>query len=798
VLTILFAVVLTPFVFACLLSVWGRKLGKALAYVALCVPVFLFGYFLLQIPGEINGQGPSVYLPWMDSLGLFVSMRLTALSALFALLICGVGILVFWYSIGYLSKKEKLVNFYVFLLIFMGSMLGVVVSNNLMLLYLFWEGTSFSSFLLIGFWYEQERPRYGAQKALFITVIGGFCMFAAFVMLYLITGSFEISEIMTKTALVKSSALYPVMVILVCLGAFTKSAQAPFHIWLPDAMEAPTPISCYLHSATMVKAGIYLLLLMTPVLGGSLLWFLLISSAGILSLLWGAYRAIKQYDLKAILANSTISQLGLVIALIGYGSEAAIAAACFHLLNHSAFKGTLFLVTGMVDHGCGTRDIRRLQGLAKVMPLTAVFAACGSLAMAGLPPFNGFLSKEMFFESSLAVINGNFSQLFGFAYLFPILAILGSIFTFVYCMIILFKVFLRGKLPADLPLSSPGHEAHGPVKEPAPIMLLPTGILASLTLLIAFFPNFISSRLLEPAVSGIVGKSIHLHIAFWHGFNLPLLMTVFVIVAGILLFLNSEKLRKAFLRMPKLLSANDIYDRLIPKNGLAHAGQKVIDTHMSGRLRNYVLFSSLFFVLLTLGTTLLYQGFAISFADLAPISVAEIIWSLAIVVSCIFICCSPFRILSIFAMGVIGYSVAFFFVLFRAPDLALTQLLVETVALVLFFLAFRFIPISFKEKKIKKSTRNMNLFVSALAGITMVLITVFAHSNKMFEPISAYYSENAKILGGGSNIVNVILVDFRGYDTMGEITVIVLAAVGVFSLISLAVDKKKRLEGENK
>lgn len=781
----LFAIVLLPFILAIIIIFCGKHLQAKVGYLALSAPIICLAYFISQIKPVLNMAGDSFFLPWLSSYNINISLSLNGLSLLFALIISGVGMVVFWYAIGYLNRRERLPNFYAYLLIFMGAMLGVVCAKNLLLIYVFWELTSFSSFLLIGFWHELERPRYGAQKALFITVIGGFALFAAFTIMGVTVGSFELTDILANATTLKTSPLYPALVLLVLLGAFTKSAQVPFHIWLPDAMEAPTPISCYLHSATMVKAGIYLLVLMTPILGGRSLWYISISTVGILSLIWGAYRALKSYDLKAILANSTISQLGLVIALIGYGSEASLAAALFHLVNHSAFKGTLFLVTGMVDHATNTRDIRRLSGLAKAMPLTAIFAGLGTLAMAGLPPFNGFLSKEMFFESSLAVANGNLEGLGIFAWLFPLIAVIGSIFTFVYCMVILFRVFLKGDIPADLP-----HRPH----EAAKSMLIPTGILASLTLIIAFFPNKFAELFLSPAVSAVTGTEADLHISFWHGFNLPLLMTVIVIILGIIIYKNFDKFRAALFRLPKIISGNAIYDWLIPGNHLAHAGERLVGTHMTGKLHNYVVFVCTFFLLLSIGTIFAKDVLLISFAGLSPVALFEILWCLVIVSACIVLLTAKKRVTAIFSLGAIGYSVAFLFIVFRAPDLALTQLLVESISLVLFFLAFRFLPKSFRDKPQKRKTKVLNAIIAALSGLMVSIIVMIAYSNKFFPSISEYYIENAKDLAGGNNIVNVTLVDFRGLDTLGEISVIALASIGVFVMIALSIKEKRARE----
>ncbi|MEW6624199.1 MAG: hydrogen gas-evolving membrane-bound hydrogenase subunit E [Bacillota bacterium] len=721
----------------------------------------------------------SVFLNWVPSLGINFSLYLDGLSLLFALIITGVGFVVVVYSIFYLSSKENLTNFYVFILVFMGAMLGVVTSNNLVLMYMFWELTSFSSFLLIGFWYHRKKSRYGAQKAMLITVIGGLAMLAGLIILWTITGTFEIREILANAGIVKASPLYVPLVILFLLGAFSKSAQVPFHIWLPDAMEAPTPISCYLHSATMVKAGIYLIARMTGILGGTEIWFLIVSTIGLTSLFLGSYLALKQTDLKAILAFSTISQLGLVITFLGYGTPGAIMGGIFHLFNHSAFKGSLFLMVGIVDHETGTRDIRLLRGLAKVMPYTAAIAIIGSLAMAGVPPFNGFLSKELFFTASVEAVSANLAFLSGYAWLFPTVALFGSIFTFVYSVSIFHGVFFNGELTKETPKKP--HEA--------PLgLLLPGLLLVSINVVVGLFPNLISHVILEPAVLAVAGQPMKIHIHHWHGFNLPLAMSLVVIIVGLVLYTRLGALKGVLAKMPGTPSSNRIYDWGL--DAMVRGAGKVTSGHMTGYLRDYVVFILLYTVLVAGGTLFIKDVVILNTQDVAPISFLEITMALVVIGGAFGVILSKNRISAVVSLGAVGYTVALFFVLFRAPDLALTQLLVESVTMVLLLLALTRLPKFLQERDTKPRVKTINILVSAVMGVLAMALVMAGHSNKFFEPISHYFVENSKTLGGGTNMVNVILVDFRGLDTLGEIAVLGIAALGIFALIKLVTKKE--------
>lgn len=791
--------VFTPFLFAIVVP-FLYKLKKSIhtGWFVLIVPVTLFLYFI-QFLGQISSKENIIAnFPWIPSLGINFTVYLDGLSLLFALLITGIGSLVVLYSIYYLSKhKESLHNFYVYLLLFLGAMLGVVLSDNLIVLYMFWEFTSLSSFLLIAYWYQREKSRYGAQKSMLITVFGGFSMLAGFIFLYIMSGTLSVREIISQVPMITDHSLFIPALLLVLLGAFTKSAQFPFHIWLPDAMEAPTPVSAYLHSATMVKAGIYLVARLTPVFAGTPEWLWLISAFGVVTLFWGSFSAVKQTDLKSILAFSTVSQLGMIMALLGIGSAAfyfdaideklhtiAVMAAVFHLINHATFKGCLFMVVGIIDHETGTRDIRKLGGLMSVMPISFTLAIIGSFSMAGLPPFNGFLSKEMFFTGMLAATSLDIFNLQTWGILFPVLAWLGSIFTFIYSMVLVFKTFTGKYQPEKL--DTKPHEA--------PIgMLIPPIVLASLVIIFGLFPNILAYSLIEPAMSSILyglkdpGEYFKVDIYFWHGFTLELFMTMGVFILGVLLFLYLRKWNHIYEKFPQKLALNHFYDSGLV--GVERFSTRFTDLYMTGVMRHYLTYIFAFFIVCLGSYMYILDAFKLDLTSAAPVGIYEIILALLLVVSSFVIILSQSRLTAIIALGVVGYTVALFFVIFRAPDLALTQLIVETISVALFLLCFYFLPDLKREKK-RIKLKIPNLIISIGVGTIVTLISLSAHSSKMLESISSYFVEESYNSAGGKNMVNVILVDFRGFDTMFEIAVLVIAALGIFSMIKLRLARR--------
>ncbi|MGD6879241.1 Na+/H+ antiporter subunit A [Bacillus infantis] len=793
-MSLLHLAIVSPLLFAIFIPFFYKYFRQIhTGWFLLPLPILLFSYFISYLPETKANGAVSRTLSWIPSFGIDFTARVDGLGLLFALLITGIGALVVLYSIYYLSKeKEKLNTFYVYLLLFMGAMLGVVLSDNLIVMYAFWELTSFSSFLLIGYWYHREKSRYGAQKSMMITVLGGLAMLGGIILLYLMTGTFSISEIVPMASEIMEKPYFVPALLCFLLGAFTKSAQFPFHIWLPDAMEAPTPVSAYLHSATMVKAGIYLVARMSPVFAESGIWLWLVASFGIVTLFWGSFSAVKQTDLKGILAFSTISQLGLIMSLLGLGAAAlhydsvedsfytiATTAAVFHLINHATFKGSLFMVVGIVDHETGTRDIRKLGGLMSFMPITFTLAMIGAFSMAGLPPFNGFLSKEMFFTGMVNILEVDIFNLDTWGILFPVLAWIASVFTFIYSMVLVFKTF-TGKFQPEK-LDKKPHEA------PFGMLISPI-ILASLVVIIGFFPNILSSTIIAPALGVIMpGLVFDVHISFWHGFTPELFMTLGVIAFGVLLYTTLDKWRQIYDLFPERLALNRFYDGGI--EGMQIFSSNLTRTYMNGFIRTYLLYIFTFFILL-LGTTLVWKNaFKLSTNDLSSIGFYEVLLALIIAAASISILFAKSRLTSIILLGAVGYTVALFFVLFRAPDLALTQLVIETVSVSLFLLCFYHLP-KLKRNEERIRFKAVNLAVSIGVGAIVTLIALSAHSNKLVESIAGYYVENTYKEAAGKNMVNVILVDFRGFDTMFEICVLGIAALGIFAMIKLRLARR--------
>lgn len=797
-LSLLHAAILLPFILAVGIPLLSSLLRSThTGWFVLPGPALLFAYFLSRIPAVQEGQSITAAVRWIPSLGIDFTVYLDGLGLLFALLITGLGSLVVLYSIFYLDKsKEAVDRFYVYLLLFMGAMLGVVISDNLMVLYGFWEFTSISSFLLIAFWHRRERSRYGALKSMLITVFGGFAMLAGFILLYLMTGTFSIREIIGQADAIANHALLLPAMLLILLGAFTKSAQFPFHIWLPDAMEAPTPVSAYLHSATMVKAGLYLVARFSPVFAGGAEWFWLVSGFGLFSLVYGSYRAIKQTDLKALLAFSTVSQLGLIMSLLGFGSAAAyysgtgdyqlyaaaIAAAVFHLINHAIFKGALFMVVGIVDHETGTRDIRKLGGLMAFMPVTFSAALIGAFSLAGLPPFNGFLSKEMFFRAALQMLRMDIWNMQTWSVLFPVVAWTGSVFTFLYSMLLLFRTF-TGKLQPDK-LEKKPHEA--------PLgMLLPPIVLGLLAVVFGLFPNLLAYTLIEPAVASILPRELSaagkfkVDIYFWHGWTAELFMTIAIVAAGTILYKLYRRLTVLNRPLLRRISLNAAYDGGL--RSLEMASQWLTNAYMTGSVRRYLIYILTFFIV-ALGLTMIgSNAFRFDTSGYADMSAYEAAVAAALILAAVAVPFARSRLTAIILTGAVGYMVTLFFVLFRAPDLALTQMIVETVSVTLFLLCFYHLP-KLRREKLNVRFKLTHVLISAGVGILVTLIALSASGSRAFDSISDFYLAESYNSAGGRNVVNVILVDFRGFDTLLEIMVLGIASLGIYALIKLGAD----------
>ena len=775
--------------------------GFHTGWFVLLVPLTLVSYYATFVSSISKGENYTAQLDWIPSLDISFVSYLDGLSILFSILISGIGSLVVLYSIFYLNKdKEQLHNFYVYLLMFMTAMLGVVQSDHVITLYLFWELTSISSFLLIAYWFNRDKSRFGALKSMMITVAGGLLMLGGFVLLAMMGDSFSIRELIANQNVIANGDYFTLALVLILLGAFTKSAQFPFYIWLPDAMEAPTPVSAYLHSATMVKAGIYLVARLTPIFAISQTWIWLVAGIGLLTLLWGSLFASKQTDLKGILAFSTVSQLGLIMSLLGVSAMAfhvedaastvfkyAAFAAIFHLINHATFKGSLFMIAGIVDHETGTRDIRKLGGLMSIMPISFTVALIGSLSMAGVPLFNGFLSKEMFLSAMLSVLEFDLFSFDTFGILFPVVAFIASVFTFVYSCYFVFKTF-TGKLnEQQLP--------HKPHEAPIGMLLSPI-VLAVLVVGIFFIPNVIGDTFVKPAVVAMqpflysTPSDVAIHIAAWHGFKPELWMTIGIIVLGLLLFASIAKWQKIYAVWPQKLTFNSLYDYVMGYI-LEEGMESVSNLYMTGSIRKYLTYMFAGITTLVIATLFIKDAFIISFDNLSPITIYEIVLIIILIVGIGVTLLSKSRITAIVGLGAVGYTVALFFVIFNAPDLALTQLVIETISVALFLLAFYHLP---KFSRVEERIRfKLSRFIISLAvGVMVTLVAISAHSQKLVTSISQYYKDTVYELAGGGNIVNVILVDYRGFDTLFEITVLGIAGMGIYGMIKLRLARKEK------
>jgi multicomponent Na+:H+ antiporter subunit A len=740
-----------------------RRLQGLTSWVLALVPAGLTVYFLSLLPSAAAGGATSASLAWVPALGLNVALRADGLSLIFALLISGIGTLVVIYAGGYLKGDAHLNRFYAWLLTFMASMLGVVLADNLILLYVFWELTTLSSFLLIGYESEREEARAAALQALLVTGAGGLALLGGLVLLGQAAGTYQLSAVVAQAEAVRASGLYYPILILVLLGAFAKSAQFPFHFWLPNAMEAPTPVSAYLHSATMVKAGIYLMARMSPVLGGTDAWTYAVAITGGVTMVVGAYLALTQTDLKRLLAYSTIGALGMLTFLIGLGEPLALEAAMVLLVAHGLYKGAMFLVAGAVDHETGTRDVTRLGGLRAAMPVTAFAAGLAAISMAGFPPALGYLSKELFYEVALHYQPWVVAA-----------AVLVALFT-------VYVAFVAGIGPfwgRSLRAPKTPHEA------PFSLWLGPV-ILAGLGILFGALPGLIGPGLVAPAASAALGQALEVSLKLWHGFNLTFILSMLTLLAGAILFLAQKQVRGALVRAVSPYGMDRLYEAsLVWLNVLARGQTRILQ---NGYLRVYLLVIVITTVGLAGSTILLLDGFHMPEQVTIP-TFYEVALGVLILAAAFAAIRSRSRLGAVAALGVTGYSVALIFLIFGAPDLAMTQFLVESLTVILFVFAFYHLP-HFKILTTRRP-RMFHAAVSLLAGGLMTALVLSAVGLNLYPPISDYFLEQSVPLAHGRNIVNVILVDFRGTDTLGEITVLAVAAVGVIALL------KFRREGQ--
>ena len=760
-------VVMLPFLGAFLPPLVERVTGNRtlLACGAAALPALALALLFNPARKVFAGETLHSTLTWIPSLDLSLAFRLDGLALLFAILVLGIGLLVILYARYYLSAKEKAGRFYAYLLLFMGAMLGVVTSDNLLLLVVFWELTSLSSFLLIGFWGHQTGARKGARMAMTVTGMGGLALLAGVLLIGDVVGSFSLTEVLASGDLIRGSELYPLILCLVLLGAFTKSAQFPFHFWLPHAMAAPTPVSAYLHSATMVKAGVFLLARLYPALAGTDLWFEIVTLAGMATLLWGAAAALFQHDLKGLLAYSTISHLGLITLLFGLNSQLAAVAAVFHIINHATFKASLFMAAGIIDHETGTRDMRRINGLWKYMPYTAVLAMVASAAMAGVPLLNGFLSKEMFFTETLQS-----EQLGALSWLLPLGATLGGVFSVAYSARFIHDVFFNGE-----PINLPKYPPH----EPPRYMKVPVEILVALCVAVGVFPAITVAGLLAVAATATLGGELpEYHLAIWHGFNLPLVMSFIALFGGIFIYSQRRRLFDLYARLPEV-DAKLVFEGRIQQ--LGRLASAITGRLQNGSLQSYVAWGVTLVAVILLTQMWHLPALSLDVGMLPMDGVAILCTAMLVAAAFLTTILHRHRMTSIMSLSVVGLMVSLLFVRFSAPDLALTQLSVEVVTMLLLMLAMYFLPVRTKvESSSVRVLRDVLLALVVGVGVAVMAFLVMTGDTST---ISQFFMDNSKSGGGGTNVVNVILVDFRGFDTFGEITVLGIAAMGIYALL---------------
>jgi multicomponent K+:H+ antiporter subunit A len=776
--TLLIAVIALPFVGSCLAVLFKANARNAEAYLAGVVALLALVLVIWTYERVTDGGIVQYKAAWVPELGLEFNLRMDGFAWLFAALITGIGFLVVLYARYYMSPADPVPRFFSFLLAFMGAMLGIVLSGNLIQLVFFWEMTSLFSFLLIGYWHQHAQARDGARMALIVTSAGGLCLFAGVLILGHVVGSYDLDRVLASGPSIRSHALYVPTLVLILIGALTKSAQFPFHFWLPHAMAAPTPVSAYLHSATMVKAGVFLLVRLWPALGGTNEWLWLVASAGLVTFILGAFIAVFQQDLKGLLAYSTISHLGLITLLIGLDTPLGQVAAIFHIVNHATFKASLFMAAGIIDHETGTRDIRRLSGLWSFMPITATLAMVAAAAMAGVPLLNGFLSKEMFFAETIEIHDNSLVD-----QALPYIVTIASMFTVAYSLRFIRDVFFGP--PSEVLPSTP--------REPPFLMRLPAELLVLACLVVGIVPALTIGPLLHTALRAVLGTSIpEYSLALWHGFTPELLMSLIAICGGAALYsvLRSYLLVNEGVPLLRHVNGQRIFDRVLGAVSwrLARELESLLGTRrLQPQLQ--VLFCAALIVGLSpvyargVGSVVLTRtAFDVGFA---------LVWAVGLTCALATAYQAKFhRLVALILLGGAGLVTCISFVWLSAPDLALTQLVVEAVTTVLLLLGLRWLP-----KPVENLSRlgtvaggirwyrARDLAIAVAAGLGLAALSYVVMTRPPPETITSFFVKNAYTQGGGTNIVNVILVDFRAFDTLGEITVLAIVAITVYALL---------------
>jgi multicomponent Na+:H+ antiporter subunit A len=762
--------VLAAFVVA-LIAPWLARLTKEYTgWVLALVPAGIAVYFASQLGTIAAGETVREAWAWVPGMDIAFSFYLDGLSILFALVITVVGTLIVIYGGGYLAGDPNLPRFYLSVLMFMGSMLGVVLSDNLITLFVFWELTSFTSYLLIAYKHEYQSARDAARQALLVTGAGGLALLAGLIMMQIVSGTYEISEMLAMGDVFRESPLYLGIFIMVIAGAFTKSAQFPFYFWLPNAMEAPTPVSAYLHSATMVKAGIYLLARMHPMLGDTDLWFITLTSFGAVTMLVSAWLAVHYTDLKRVLAYTTVMALGLLTMLLGLGTPDAIVACMVFIVVHSLYKGSLFMVAGAVDHSTGTRDALALGGLRRAMPLVTIAAFLSGLSMMGFPALFGFIGKELVYEAALAYADYHF--------VLVALAVLANIAVVVAAGVVALRPFIGAVTPAA------EHAHHVPVS-----MWLGPLVLGVLGLLFGVFPHLVDATLFVPAVAAVLNVPHDFYLVIWHGVNAALILSVLTVGAGVALYLGWTRYRnspfmRGFAHLFGVLPERG-YDRTL--DGLVWTADVQTRFLQSGTLRYYVATIAVTMALVVGITIFVTTGFVWQL-DVAGVRAYEWAVAGAILAAAGGAVLLRTRLAAALSAGVAGFGVAVLFLFYGAPDLAMTQFLIETLTAILIVLIIVNIPkmpAKYHQTGNHGARRFRDAVIALGSGAMITMAMLVALRIPFNDELSQFFAEHAYTEAHGRNIVNVILVDFRGLDTFGEVVVLAVAAIGIYALIRM-------------
>ncbi len=754
-----------PFLAALAAPALVKRFGHNAAWVLAIAPALAFVHFALMLPEIAAGGVVTGGYAWVPSFNLSFSWFIDGLSLTFALLITGIGLLIVLYAGGYMKGHPQQGRFLSFLLLFMGAMLGVVVSDSLLMLFVFWELTSITSFLLIGFDHERAASRRAALQALVVTGGGGLLLLAGLIFIWDISGITQLSMLVRGGDILRDSPFYLAALLLVLGGAFTKSAQFPFHFWLPNAMEAPTPVSAYLHSATMVKAGVYLLMRLNPVLGDTAAWQILLPFFGGLTMLTGALLAVRQTDLKLMLAYTTVSSLGLLVMLTGFGSDHAIEAAVLYLVAHSLFKGALFMVAGIIDHETGTRDITKLGGLRKAMPITFVAALAAAISMAGLPPFFGFLAKE---EIYYALAHGNPR-----AVLFTGIAILGNGLMFAVAFAVGLKPFL-GK-----PVKTPKHAHEGPL-----LLWLGPALLALKGLTIALFSGIAHFYISTPMASAIAGEARPVEISLIPHMGVPLGLSLLTIALGIVLYTQLSAVRSLMARTFTALGAGpdrgfDVFVEMLVKVSF-HVTRLI----QPGRLEFYVTATFAVIAAVLLVPLFLYGELPSMPSWPRDMPVHELTFIAIAVAGLVAVLTASSRLTAIIALGIQGFAVAVIFLLFGAPDLSFTQFMVETLSVVILTLVMTRLRLSPSDHR-GLGQKLLDSTIAIACGTGFALFLMRATQASFDNRLTDFYNTYSKVIAHGANVVNVIIVDFRGTDTLGEIAVVMITGLAILALIRI-------------